>query len=159
MTAWAKTLEFDMGRAGVRIIPAHGADATHLVARLVDVVFPGTTIAAVLDGDTKGDATARKLRDAFGDRILVRQWTARTIEASPRGQRVVEFRSLQTWEGAASAGRNGQPCALDELTDYLFGNKSFHKVRAGGFIADQMTRVEIPSEVVARMAEVLTQQT
>ncbi|MBA2719230.1 MAG: AAA family ATPase [Chloroflexi bacterium] len=162
LEAWARVLGLDLIRKGVRLVPASGADAVHLVSRLASIVYPGTRIGALFDGDPKGNSAADKMRRTFGESVAVRQWTRLSIESffKPRAANVwARLESIRLGRPSPTPVTTIDMSVLKSLNVQLFGNENFDKVRAGEFIAGQMTRDEIDPEVVAVLAELLARPT
>ena len=156
LVTWARTLGLDLDRAGVRIVPADGADAVHMVSRLAVVAFPGARYTALFDGDAKGRASARRMAVTMPG-IQVISWSRGPIESYFSSRAVGLWASWLRLRNGISGGLEiPEPVTLGVLKAVAraAGLKDYPKVDAGELIAAQMTRDEIDAEVVSVLARV-----
>ena len=161
LPVWARTLGLDLGRKGIRVVSADGADAIHLLARLTSIAFPGARYTVLVDGDTKGREVARKVQRS-GLPAAVRMWSRNTVEEFYSARAVnLWARYLSIRSGRPAPKVASGPVTLGDLKDLArqATGRVLEKPAAGRFVAAEMTKDEIDAEVVALLGELISDST
>ena len=162
ISVWASTLALDLERAGIRVVAAEGASKTSVLAKLISVVFEGTLVVALFDGDDEGARRAAEVKDRLGAGIEAIELRRGAIEAylSPR--------AIGIWARmeATKAGKESvvlpDGTATDSLLRRIFHavwgksrkySKTEHVPRIAGF----MSEPEIDPEIVGILQRLLSQ--
>jgi hypothetical protein len=149
---WARRLGIDVEREGIRLFAAEGWSNETTLARLTDLVYPGSRLYALLDGGKDPETERTKIRERFGDRVTVNVLTVTEIEGAyteSAVKRWIEANGGDPTRATGFAARAAIGHAKSTLTGLTFAqwHRTYKVKEDGAAIAEYMSAGEIDPEI------------